>query len=707
MGSSSSLNHVLIAAIQHLPIGIFWKDIEGRYLGCNQHCVKLSGLASEQFIIGKTDQELKLSFKENSLPDSELYQSDYDALIHGRTVIAKQMRMRTTLGDSQFEITKIPLKNRAGQIIGLLGIAIDVTSKYQSEQKLQEKTALLNSIFDAIPDFVIYKDIKGRILECNRAALKLANKDKSEVIGKTVDQVLPPYSAKVSKDYDSQLKFNCQSANYKMEFQLAGKEVYVDVHKHPVIQNNQLVGTVSVSRDIKERRINLQKIAILTKLDQLTQFLNRPTFLESIESINRDESWGMILVDIKKFGHLNSIHGSNIGDQILIHVCDMIKSIAPENAHLARIQGDRFAILTNQASSPLQLDYLCQKLTSALNKQIAIQNHVINLAICIGAANYPYCGQELSQLLSCSEQALLRTRKNIEHSYTLFDPILEAQAEAETRLVEELKQAITDKSIDLYYQPIVDANDNKVLGVEALARWHHPVQGLIMPVKFIELAEKNNLIGQLGEVVLEKACQQLAQWRNQGLNLFVAVNLSPTQFNDPQLIAKIKHYISCNNLPASSLEIEVTESALMESNCYVESMLQELIDLGVRLSIDDFGTGYCSLSYLKNMPAHKLKIDRSFVDELELDKTTTAITRSVISLARELNITVTAEGVEDVSQMKWLQAQHCDQFQGYLFSRPLPSDKFYQWYRERNSMRVAYSNHLAEPHSADPLLQTL
>ncbi|MCJ8350859.1 EAL domain-containing protein [Moritella sp.] len=684
MGSKNYLNHILINAIQHLPIGIFWKDIHGQYLGCNKHCLSLFDLPSEQFIIGKTDAQLKPAFKEKQLPTEELYQTDQEALIHGRSVIAKAMTLETIHGHQQFEITKIPLKNRAGKTIGLLGIAIDVSSKFRSEQKLQEKTALLNSIFDALPDSVIYKDMEGRIVECNRAALKLAKKKKTDIIGKTIEQILPAATAQVSIDYDTQLKSNYKSVNYKIEFELAGRQIYVDVHKHPVIQNNTLVGTVSISRDIKERRNTLEKIATLTKHDQLTKLLNRPTFLQSLEDIDQDSHWGILLIDIKKLGQLNSNYGTEIGDQVLIYVGEQIKKIVPEDAFLARIQGDRFAILTNQASSPDQLNYLCDKLIDKLNMQIAIQGHVIDLAICIGAANYPNTVQETNQLLTCSELALSRSRKHTEQYYTLFDPVLEAHAEAEKRLIHDLKHAINNKAIDLYYQPIVDANSKAVLGVEALARWHHPEQGLIMPIKFIELAEKNNLIGQLGEVVLEKACQQLSRWRAQGIDIFMAVNLSPIQFNDPQLISKIKYYIDYYDIPAHRLEIEVTESALMESNHTTGHMLEELINLGVRLSIDDFGTGYCSLSYLKNMPAHKLKIDKSFVDELELDKTTTAITRSVISLARELNITVTAEGVEKESQMKWLQAQQCDQFQGYLFSRPLPSDQFCVWYEQHH-----------------------
>jgi len=685
MGSKDPLNHILITAIQHLPIGIFWKDTQGQYLGCNKHCLELFDLPSEQFIIGKTDAQLKPAFKEKILPNEALYQTDQQALKHGRSVIAKTMTMETIYGDGQFEITKIPLKNKAGQIVGLLGIAVDVSSKHRSEQKLQEKTALLNSIFDALPDFVIYKDMQGRVVECNRAALKLANKKKADVIGKTIQQLLPESSAKVSVNYDTQLKSNYKSANYKMEFTLEGRDIYVDVHKHPVIQNNELVGTVSISRDLKERRITLQKIDALTKHDQLTNLLNRTTFLKKLDNIKSDSKCGMLLIDIKKLGYINSLHGTDIGDQVLVYVGEAIKKIAPEHAYLARIQGDRFAILSDQVSTTQQLDDLCNTLTNKLNKKIAIQGHVIDLAICIGAANYPDSIRNTKQLVTCSEQALQRSRKHLKQSYSLFDPVLEAHAEAERQLTEELKDAIKDKNIDLYYQPIIDSKTKSVVGVEALARWHHPKQGLIMPIKFIALAEKNNLIGQLGEVVLEKACQQLAQWRAHDIDIFMAVNLSPIQFNDPQLINKIKHCIDYYQIPAHRLEIEVTESALMESNQTAEQMLEELIKLGVRLSIDDFGTGYCSLSYLKNMPAHKIKIDKSFVDELEIDKTTTAITRSVISLARELNITVTAEGIEEQSQMEWLQAQQCDQLQGYLFSRPLPSDKFCLWYKKHHA----------------------
>lgn len=684
MGSSNSLNNILLKAIEHLPIGVFWKNTDGRYLGCNKYYLNIVGLESEKSIIGTTDRDLTTHFRDACTAEDRLQQTDHQVLNQGESIIAEPVTIQNAQGRIQFEITKIPLKSYADNIVGLLGIAIDVSSKYNSEQKLQDKTALLNSIFDAIPDFVIYKDLQGNIVECNRAVMKLAKQPKSEIVGRSIDAILPAGSARVSEEYDSQLRSDKSSANYKLEFELDGREIYVDVNKHPVIKNNKLVGTVSISRDLKERRINQQKIDTLTKFDHLTQLLNRPTFLQSLKNLNRHAEWGMLLIDIKKFGSLNNLHGSDIGDLTLLHIAETLKLHAPDDAIIARVQGDRFAVLSQAISDSRKLRELCQNIALNLNKKTKINNHLIDLAICIGAANYPNCGQQLDQLLHCSEQALLRTRQNLQQNYTLFDPILEAKAEAEMLLVDDLKLAIAEKNIDLYFQPIVDANNSKVLGAEALARWHHPVHGLVMPMRFIELAEKNNLIGELGEVVIEKACRQVAQWQAIGLDLFIAVNLSPIQFNDPLLISKIKSYIDYYQIPANSLEIEVTESALMESNLYVEQMLEELIGLGIRLSIDDFGTGYCSLSYLKKMPAHKLKIDRSFVDDLELDKTTTAITRSVISLARELNITVTAEGVEDAAQMAWLQQQNCDQFQGYLFSKPLPSKQFYQWYLQHN-----------------------
>jgi len=684
MGSSNSLNNILLKAIEHLPIGVFWKNTDGRYIGCNKYYLNVAGLKSEKHIIGKTDKDLTSYFQDANSVEDRLLRTDLQVLNQGINVIAEPITIKNNLGQTQFEITKIPLKNYTENIVGLLGIAIDVSSKYYSEQKLQDKTALLNSIFDSIPDFVIYKDLEGKIVECNSAVMKVTKQPKSAILGRYIESILPISSARVSTEYDVKLRDDRQSINYKFNFELDGREIYVDVHKHPVIKNNKLVGTVSISRDLNEIRINQQKIDSLTKFDQLTLLFNRSTFLHSLNNLNQYLDWGMILINIKKFGNLNNQYDCDIGDLTLLHITKTLKRYAPDGAIIARVQGDRFALLSQEISDRRKLLELCQDIALNLNKKTKIGEHMIDLSISIGAANYPSCGQKLNQLLHCSEQALLRASQNLQQNYSLFDPILEGKAEAELLLVDDLKKAIEEKTIDLYFQPIIDANNSKVLGAEALARWHHLSHGLIMPMRFIELAEKNNLIGQLGEVVLKKACRQLAQWREMGLDLFVAVNLSPTQFNDPLLISKIKGYIDDYDIPASSLEIEVTESALMESNSYVEKMLEELIGLGVRLSIDDFGTGYCSLSYLKKMPAHKLKIDRSFVDDLELDKTTTAITRSVISLTRELNITVTAEGVEDVAQMKWLQQQNCDQFQGYLFSKPLPNKQFYQWYREHN-----------------------
>jgi diguanylate cyclase (GGDEF)-like protein len=432
-------------------------------------------------------------------------------------------------------------------------------------------------------------------------------------------------------------------------------------------------GWLSTHDDVTERRRAEQKIAHMARHDALTDLPNRVMFRErlgeALMNVARGERLAVLYLDLDRFKSVNDTLGHPIGDELLKVVAGRLRHCVREVDTVARVGGDEFAIIQTDIGEPTDTAILARRLCEAIRAPYDLAGHAVVVDTSIGIAMAPGDGAEPDELLKAADMALYGAKADDRGNYRFFEQAMDMRMKARRDLEIALRSALAAGQFELYYQPQVNVDDRSITGCEALLRWHHPERGMIPPAEFIPVAEEIGLIVPLGEWVLRKACIDAARWRD---DIKVAVNLSPTQMANQNLVPLIVSALAAAGLPARRLEIEITESVLMRDTAKTTTTLHRLRELGVGISLDDFGTGYSSLSYLRKFPFDKIKIDRSFVSGLPNDNESRAIIRAVTGLAKSLNMTATAEGVETNEQLEQVRALGCVEMQGYLFSPPRP-----------------------------------
>lgn len=413
--------------------------------------------------------------------------------------------------------------------------------------------------------------------------------------------------------------------------------------------------------------------------DDLTGLPNRTAFNDRLKlamaRARPDRPCTILLLDLDHFQNVNDTLGHEQGDLLLIAVAHRIRASLPADAFMARFSGDEFVILLENASAT-QAQAVGQALMQAMASEFDIGNDRLEISASIGIVTYPADGESASLLMRYVDLALHRAKSSGRNCLTVFSRDLSDELQRRVLLEARLKQALARKEFMLHYQPKLEIRSGRLIGWEALLRWHSPELGTVSPEEFIPIAEQSGLILPIGNWVLREACRQMRAWRDMGLVAgSMAVNLSTRQFRQKDLAEEIGVALSDTGLAPGDLELEITESSIMDSLASAAVVLAELERLGIRIAVDDFGTGYSSLSYLKTFSIHCLKIDRSFIRDIPGDDNDAAIVRAIITLAGSLGLTVVAEGVETEAQLAYLHANHCDQVQGYLFSRPLPPDE--------------------------------
>ncbi|TFV69052.1 EAL domain-containing protein [Bradyrhizobium frederickii] len=433
-------------------------------------------------------------------------------------------------------------------------------------------------------------------------------------------------------------------------------------------------GWVATFEDITEWLEAQAKISHMARHDALTSLPNRVLFHEELEQgLRRTKSGDQLAVlclDLDHFKDINDSLGHPIGDALLKEVGRRLTATVGENDTVARLGGDEFAMVQIGRSEETAARSLAGRLVEVISAPYEIDGHQIVIGVSIGISLSPQDGSNPDELLKNADLALYRAKADGRGTYRFFETGMDARAQARRLLEMDLRAALQRDEFEVYYQPIRDVASGRVVAFEALLRWNHPQRGLIAPISFIPLAEETGLIVQLGEFVLRFACAEAATWPD---DVDVAVNLSPVQFKSPNLIASVTEALAASGLEARRLELEITESVLLQNSEATLTTLHELRAMGVRISLDDFGTGYSSLSYLRSFPFDKIKIDRSFVSELATREDSMAIIRAVTGLGRSLGIVTTAEGVENDAQLELLRREGCTQAQGYLFSKPRPA----------------------------------
>ena len=433
-------------------------------------------------------------------------------------------------------------------------------------------------------------------------------------------------------------------------------------------------GWLITCEDITQRRAAEAKIHYMAHHDALTGLPNRVhlqgELVDALKRVNRGEHLAVLCLDLDRFKAVNDTLGHPIGDALLREVAARIRDCIREIDTPARLGGDEFAIVQAGAGQPEQAIALAQRLIASLSSPYEIQGHYVVIGSSVGIAIAPQDGRDANELLKCADLALYRAKKEGRGIYRFFEPEMDAKMQLRRKLELDLRGAAVRGEFELHYQPLVHLQTNEVSGFEALLRWRHPTQGLVPPVEFVPLAEEIGLIAQIGAWALRTACAEAAGWP---VDKRVAVNLSPVQFKHPGLVQDVREALEGSGLGPNRLELEITETSMLEDTEATLKALNELHALGVRIAIDDFGTGYSSLSYLRRFPFDKIKVDQSLIRDIAEKEDGALIVRAVMGLGHSLGMATTVEGVETLDQLEKLRHEGCSEVQGYYFSRPRPA----------------------------------
>jgi diguanylate cyclase (GGDEF)-like protein/PAS domain S-box-containing protein len=450
-------------------------------------------------------------------------------------------------------------------------------------------------------------------------------------------------------------------------------------------------GWVTTIEDLTDWQEAQAQIAHMARHDALTDLPNRRLFREELEQalhrVTRNGQVAVLCIDLDNFKDVNDSLGHSLGDELLKEVANRLLRCVRKEGTVCRLGGDEFAILETSRESPqTQVSSLANRVIEVLSAPYSIEGHEIIIGTSIGISVAPGDTSDADLLLKNADMAMYRAKSDGRGTYRFFEPGMDARVRARRLLMLDLRSALSRDEFEVYYQPIYDLAADQIVCFEALVRWNHPLRGMIVPAEFIPIAEETGLIVQIGDWVLRKACMDAAKWSRPAN---VAVNLSPTQFKNRNLVSSVTSALSASGLAPRRLELEITESVLLQDTEPTLAALLKLHEFGVRISMDDFGTGYSSLSYLRRFPFDKIKIDQSFVGELAPHGDSIAIIRAVAALGKSLGIVTIAEGVETNEQLALLRKEGCTQGQGYLFNAPRPAAEVEKMLSERRLRVVA------------------
>ncbi|MDP2806090.1 MAG: EAL domain-containing protein [Gallionellaceae bacterium] len=543
---------------------------------------------------------------------------------------------------------------------------------------------LAEVIFEHSSEVLMITDAKAHIISVNTAFTHTSGYTASEVLGKN-PRLLS------SGEHNAAFYRTMWGAIHSNGF-WAGEiwDKHKDGHLYPkwlkiiAVKDSEGKAThyVSIATDISVRKANEENIDLLAHYDALTGLPNRTLLHERIKQLisaaQRDKrKFALLFIDLDRFKYVNDSMGHAVGDRLLQAVALSLRNSVRECDTVSRIGGDEFGILLREADikeaahvSQLLLDRL-------LNQPYEIDDIRLTVQASIGISIYPDNGLDIDTLSKHADVAMYRAKEEGRNCFRFFTAEMNARINHLFSMEKDLRLALERSEFYLFFQPQMDLVSNKLCGAEALIRWKHPTKGLISPVEFIPVAEETGQIIAIGEWVLRTACEKIAAWRQQAtLPFSVAVNLSIHQFRQPNFAQLIAAVIQEHAIQPGELELEVTESIMLSDTQVALDFISAMREMGLKLSIDDFGTGYSSLSYLKKMPVHKLKIDRSFVREINIDPNDEAIVRSIIGLAHQFNLQVIAEGVETQEQQDFLRELGCNEIQGFFYGKPLPEQEF-------------------------------
>jgi diguanylate cyclase (GGDEF)-like protein/PAS domain S-box-containing protein len=572
----------------------------------------------------------------------------------------------------------------------------DIGARKQTETALLRERSELASIMDHSPVLVSIRDLAGRLMLANRSMLQALGRPAEDVIGKRPAEVLPADLGAAMERSDRAVLASRVPGQADLDIRHADGSVrtYRTVN-FPIsyLGTDEPFGVCSFSTDITAQKLAEQQILHAARHDPLTSLPNRALVYEMgahmLGTAGRNGAQVAVLFfDLDRFKPVNDTYGHTTGDRMLQEVARRLQAEVRSSDLVGRLGGDEFVALLSAVHSDEDVLHAASHLLGSLSQPYEIDTLRLRTSPSIGIALYPRDGADIDTLLRNADSAMYHAKSRGRNNYQFFTPEIDATAAQAFELEQDLRHGVERREFELAYQPVIDTRTGAVVAAEALLRWRHDAE-LLLPGQFIGAAETSGLIMQIGEWALREAFRQHQQWRKLGLPpMRIAVNVSPVQFRDPAFPQRVRDAIAESGIDPSCVELEITESTVMQ---HVEQAARTLADLktsGLRIALDDFGTGYSSLSYLSQLPIDKLKVDQSFIRQIDTDSRSLAIAETVIALGRKLGVEVVAEGVESDDALVLLRQRGCDLGQGYAISAPLRPDQFAFWYRGNDPRRL-------------------
>ena len=660
--------------------GIFLTTPSGRYLDVNPALATIYGFASPK--------ELIHHFKDIK---HQLYvdpqRRDEFARILKRD--AKVTNFESQVRKKNGEIIWITENARAvydqdGEISYYEGTVMDISDRKQAERDLQVQRAYFSQLFKNSPQAIVIIDKKRNVVSCNKGFEALFGYRSIDIEGFGMRALIVPEELLVEcEEMRTRIlegeTVQCETDRRHKD----GNLIPVSMIAFPIRIGRQIKGIIYIYQDISERKSFEKQITHQAFHDALTGLPNRTLFAERLDralerSRRRPElCCALLMIDLDKFKAINDTFGHPVGDRLLIEVGERLSASIRAVDTVARLGGDEFAIILEEFTSKRELVKAARRIHATLRKPFTFHSEEIISGASIGIVPNIFEYTAAQNILRDADIAMYRAKQR-KKGILFFDKRMRQELMESINLETDLREALAKNGLTLHYQPIVSVADERLEGFEALARWEHPLRGMIPPNRFIPLAEETGLIIDLGRWVITEACRKLKTWQktiDKARNLTMSVNVSIQQFAKPGLVEHIEQVLRQNSLKPVCLKIEVTESVLMQDPTHTINELNRLRALGIQIAIDDFGTGYSSLSYLRRIPVDHLKIDRSFINGFEHIQESDRIVQSIINLARSLGLSVIAEGVENREQLDRLRALNCDKVQGFMISRPVDNKK--------------------------------
>jgi diguanylate cyclase (GGDEF)-like protein/PAS domain S-box-containing protein len=661
MAEARQSNERLRQAIDILPEGIVFLDAEGRYILWNKKYSEIYRRSSDLFKPGaRLEDTIRIGVERGDYPEAIGREEEWIAERLAR-LCQPGGRHEQTLADGRC----ILIEERLTEDGGIIGLRVDIT-------ELKQREASFRLLFDSnpVPMIVCALDDE-RILGVNDAAIEHYGYRRAEFENLTIRslqafEIEPPWAGDRSNDE--------LTARTWKHVRADGTLIDLAIYSRQLVYADQPAVLLALM-DITERKRAEARLAFMAQHDGLTGLPNRKLLRQQMDDIlmhtrRNAEKVVVLVLGLDNFKAVNDTLGHGIGDQLLRAVAKRLRSTLREEDALARLNSDEFAVVQSGLARPEDAALLSRRLLEAVGEPYLLDGHSVIIGASIGIAMAPGDGDESDKLLKNADMALSRAKNDSRGTFSFFEAGMDARAQSRRRIETDLRDAIQNGVLRPHYQPLIDLSSGRITGCEALVRWPHPERGMISPAEFIPVAEDTGLINGLGGLMLRRACADAALWPDE---VRVAVNLSPLQFRSGNLLSIVMDALKQSGLAAKRLELEITETLLLEKSDEVLATLHALRALGVRISMDDFGTGYSSLSYLRSFPFDKIKIDQSFVRDLGANRDAQAIVRSIISLGMGLGVTITAEGVETEAELSCLRAEGCHEGQGFLFSGARPN----------------------------------